>query len=415
MSDFHNPSLINLQALFVDNSDSHARHGVHVRVSHHPLLGLPVMPFVLQRADVDWKRFERLNFRTDAEFRNQDGVVFQPPFQIKDGDVITITLPGGPGNVPLWAELKADPSSRPTDPPRTRPNPGFGDFRRLTGRNAFEFSLREDLARAGTHILDRPVFRPGRLSTSLADLLRVDPAPSASPPPSGIKVTSYIRSVGQGAARLGSRHEWPFAFSGTGLTKLVVQGNGTIAGIRWLNGLEHQKGLDFQTIDVLNLPHGGGKRYIKLQDWQFLCDRRRDMQSPKRRPMQDTQNAPSRMNAQGFSQAQESSRVETLFDAVNAPLDELITGNMAQFQQVIRQQIVDENGDNISQDGSAEMVVRALGMVLQSQADPGVASFLGYKTLDRDNIKTDNQRLSFYRVVSFFRVPTADELPQDET
>ncbi len=410
MSDFHNPSLINLQALFVDNNDSHAQHGVHVRVSHHPLLGLPVMPFVLQRADVDWKLFERLEFRTDAEFRNQDDVVLTPPFTIKDGDIITVTLPGGTGNVPIWAELNADPSSRPTDPPRDRPRPGFGDIGRLADRTAFEFSVREDLARGLDHILDRPVFQPGRFG----GLLRADPAPSASTPASGIKVTAYIRSVGQGAARLGSRHDWPFAFSGTGLTKLVVQGNGTIAGIRWLNGLEHQKILKYETVDVLNLPHGGGTRYINVQDWQFLCDQRRDIQAPKRRPMQDTENAPSRMNAPGFSQAQESSRVETLFDSVNRPLDNLITDSMAQFQQVIRQEIVDENGDNISQDGTAEMIVRALGMVLQSQADPGVASFLGYKTLDTARIKTDNQRLSFYRVISFFRIPTADELPEDD-
>jgi Na+-driven multidrug efflux pump len=42
MTDFVTPYLFNAHALPVDTDEPHARHGNHLRVNHHPLLGLPV-------------------------------------------------------------------------------------------------------------------------------------------------------------------------------------------------------------------------------------------------------------------------------------------------------------------------------------------------------------------------------------
>ena len=71
-----NPALLNLHTLVVNNSDSHAQPGTHACVSHHPWLGLPAMPFVLERATVHLKEIENVELRTDASFRSILGFEF---------------------------------------------------------------------------------------------------------------------------------------------------------------------------------------------------------------------------------------------------------------------------------------------------------------------------------------------------
>lgn len=44
------PTLLNLAALPGLTSEPHIQPGNHLRVAHNPVLGLPVAPFVLQRA-----------------------------------------------------------------------------------------------------------------------------------------------------------------------------------------------------------------------------------------------------------------------------------------------------------------------------------------------------------------------------
>jgi len=396
MPRFSNPSLLNVQALFIDNSDSHAQHGAHVRISHNPILGLPTMPFVLQRADIDQRNFKKLPKRTDAIYRNQHGDELIPPFSISSSDEITVTIPPGLTNTAIWAELIARPSSSPSRP--------IGDIssrfptnNRVIGRNLGNFNSTVGLF-------------PTNISNLRIDALRGINLSRLNPKASAIKVTAYLQTVSdqQEFALLGSRSRSPFAFSGTGIKKLVVRGKGTIIGIQWLNAHEEKNFFKFHTIDVLNLPHKGGVRYAELSNWQSLCDTRRDKQTPKRLPLQDTHNAPARFSAPGFSENKEDSRVKILFEGLITPLDDLINDQTPQLSQEIQQDLVDENNKNISMDNSAKMNIKSLGLVLQSQLDPGVSSYMGYKTLDTDHINNNPdilQRLSIYRVVGFFNDP----------
>lgn len=340
MDSFSHPGLLHLQALYIDHTDTHARHGAHVRVAHHPWLGLPVAPFVLERADVDRDSINRLFFRQEALFTDQTGAVRTPPFAMLPGDEITAHIPTGAGELAIWAEVQLDP---------------LGNM---------------------------PV-------TSSA----------------------FIRSVGAPDTLLGRRDAMPVAFAGTGIVRIVLRGHAAIAGIRWLNANDQQK-LKYQVVDVLNLPHPGGRRYAYLSDWEVLCQQRRDAQSPIRRHLHDTDRAPPRAAAPGFSPSEEKARVAAFWAELAMPLDELVKALAPPLQQVIRREMKRADGSNVSLDGSGELVIRSLGLFLQAQADPGMASYCGYKSLDTTFNGKENHRLSLYRLTSFHQDPD-DRLLKD--
>lgn len=342
MVDLVNPALVNLQALFVDNSDSHARRGAHIRVNHHPVFGLPMMPFILQRADVSLPEMGRLKLRETAIFRDQTGQQRGLPFSIDKGDEITVTLPLTAGELALWAELIIDPGS--------------------------------------------PL--PGQTSA--------------------ITVEAHVRSATQGTAHLGSRSDGPFAFTASGLVRFVIRGRGTIAAIRWLESTDEQKLLRFFTTDVLNLPHPGGPRYLELSPWEDLCETRITDQRPRRQPLHELDRARPRFTAPGFSDAEEADRIQALFNHISDPLDRLITDPKPQHDQNTRHVVTNPDGQNIMQGDTetAEATFPSLGLMFQSTVDPGLASWMGYKTLDTDNNTDDQQRLSIYRLIAILPNPT---------
>lgn len=380
MSQIANPGLLNLHALHVDDSESHPRRGVHVRLAHHPLLGMPTMPFVLERFGVTRDRFERLSFRTDAVWHDAAGRPLTPPFSMARGDEVTVTLPTGIGITALWAEIIADPGTPPT-PDRPVRDPIF----------------RAPVLRNRVPLRPAPVVRPTATATFA--------------PATAMQVEAFLRSASGPATSLGTRTAPPFAFSGPGIVRLVIRGNGAVVGIRWLEAEAVLKS-DWQVIDVLNLPHPGGRRYIELSDWEKLCRARIEAQVPRRRPMQDLASALPRFSAPAFSTPEETRRVRTLFAGIDQPLDRLLTDPVPQHQQVTRHGLTRADGvTNVLPDGSAEASVPTLGLVLQGQIDPGLGSWMGYKTLDlpREDLA---YRLSFYRLTGFFRNPTNDVLAE---
>lgn len=382
-----NPTLINLHALYVNDTDSHAQKGSHVRVANHPILGLPTLPFVLERADVQEKSIGRLNSRNDAVFR-LNGSVVTPPFSMSDGDELVVRLPAGPANFPIWTELIADPSSSGTPPVFDRPTLEFlrpGARQPITIR---DFNRRIDLS----SVLSDRIPRPG---------VSIPPANTAS----AMTVDAYLPSAIGISAYLGQRNRPPFAFSGPGLRELRAHGRGTVVGVRWINGLDHQK-LDYRVVDVLNLPHAGGARYLSLTNWESLCNQRRDAQAPRRRPLQDTIGAPAPAAAPGFSPSEEDDRVGTFFKSLKDPLDELINLPPAQIEQMMTRNMTNSSGDSISADGNASLRLPTLSLLMQSFSDPGMASFMGYKTLDQEPRQTDPDGLVFYRLTAVFARPT---------
>ena len=397
MTEIANPGLFNLQALAIGPGDSHARPGPHIRVAHHPRLGLPTMPFVLERADIGPGQFERLAFRTDAVWRDSSGKRLEPPFSMKEGDEITVTLPTDGGATALWAEIIADPGS-PPEPSRPVPIPFPFPF---PDRPIFE-RPRPSLPGLGA----RPRPDLGRiLDTDIADVLRARPRTTA------MQVEAFVRSATGGSSPLGTRSDLPFAFSGTGLVRFVIRGNGAIVGIRWLDGDRRQK-IDWRVVDILNLPHEGGRRYVSLSGWEDLCRRRVEDQTPQRRPMQDLATALPRFSAPGHSSAEEHARVDTLFAPLKDPLGVLITGPTPQHQHVTRHNLERQTGGSVLHDDVAEATIPTLSLVLQGQADPGTGSWMGYKTLDTSLPDSTARRLSFYRVTGYFRDPTDDVLAE---
>jgi hypothetical protein len=382
-----NPALINLHALYVNNTDSHAQKGSHVRVANHPILGLPRMPFVLERADVQDKEISRLHLREDAVFLLNGGVV-TPPFSMVDSDELVVRLPSGPANYPIWAELIADPGPRGSDPIFDRPTL---EIPRPGGRRPIPipgFNRRIDMPSVVTDRLPRPDFSVPAASTA-----------------SAMTVDAYLPSAIGISAYLGQRNTLPFAFSGPGLRELRGRGRGTVAGVRWINGMDLQK-LKFRVVDVLNLPHEGGARYLSLTNWQSLCDQRRDAQSPRRRPLQDTNGAPAPAAAPGFSTADEDDRVGTFFKSIRQPLEELINLPTAQIAQMTTHDMSDSAGNSISADGNASLRLSTLSLLMQSFSDPGMASFMGYKTLDPEPRQGDPNGLVLYRLTGIFARPT---------
>jgi len=110
MSDYSNPSLLHLQSLFIGTNDSHAQAGAHIRAMHHPLLTLPVAPFILERAHFTEQSFANLNTRNNAVFHDQNGNVRIPPFRMDLTDEITISVPSGSSNLAIWADVIMDPN-----------------------------------------------------------------------------------------------------------------------------------------------------------------------------------------------------------------------------------------------------------------------------------------------------------------
>ena len=104
------PILLNLAGMPGHAGDPHLRPGNHLRVAHHPLLGLPVGPMVLQRATLD-RLPEGFAPRHDAVFLDPDDQVLtqqdNPP--VNGTYPTTLWLPGeivaDPYDIPLPTDL----------------------------------------------------------------------------------------------------------------------------------------------------------------------------------------------------------------------------------------------------------------------------------------------------------------------
>lgn len=88
--------------------DPHLRDGLHLRLVHSPMIGLPLAPYLVRRAVGPPESFP---LRTDVVWvRESDGVRLTPPFDIPTGDAaIGWFVPGETGG-PVWVEVAAEPA-----------------------------------------------------------------------------------------------------------------------------------------------------------------------------------------------------------------------------------------------------------------------------------------------------------------
>ncbi|MCB6178582.1 hypothetical protein LHP98_10610 [Rhodobacter sp. Har01] len=398
MADFVNPALFNAHALPAAIDEPHAQPGNHVRVSHHPFLGLPVAPFILQRA-VPRSRKD-VQYRTEATFAGPAGLLALP-VAVTRQQPVTISL-GGPGATCIWVHLivRRERGQVPDLQPQPDPRPPIavpGDIRPL------------------------PVIAPPRAIRPEIDPARLRLAPaggglagiaSRALAGDGLAVEAYMASLTQGPAFVGRRSADPYILSAPGIRELHVTGEGVIEGILWIAGEDPQK-LAWQTISALNLPTEGGPRYMSISEPRKLAANRVDRQAPKRRPLQDTTDAPAPAAAPGFSEPEERDRVESLFKPLDGDLARLINDADPQLLQTVIETVTDAAGVPLASGPGQTSTFQTprLIRVLQAQADAGTATYLGYKDRDKDFVEVED-RMVFYRVLGYFRdqpMPPAED------
>jgi hypothetical protein len=384
------PTLFNAQALAADPADTHLQPGIHLRVAAHPLLGLPVAPFVVWRAtSTDAGAFEKV-LRTDVVYVDSRGRLLEAPFELTPGNPVTAYLALKPGEVCLWAMALADPA------PALRGGVRGG----VAAQPARSARPAPQAARSVRELFAGARGAGTRGAAGLA----------AGALASGIVCTAYV-STSRGPAPIAQRSEPQYSFTGPGIVQIRLEGNGDVGGVWWLE----QKALptlDWMPWEVLNLPHPGGPRYLSIDGALLRAAARVLAQAPLRRPLQETIGAVPPAAAPPEGPLYEAKRVDSLMRPLAPDLDRLITDLGApQLELVASDPILDEREAEIG-----TVTQRCIDRLQQGQLDPGGAALLGYKALDRE-FKDPQPLLVLYWVTGLFRdfppsalVPPADPI-----
>ncbi|HCB75136.1 MAG TPA: hypothetical protein DEP91_03040 [Sphingomonas bacterium] len=394
------PTLLNLAALPALADEPHAREGNHLRVAHHPLLGLPVAPFIVQRAV-----FERLPdafaLRRDVVFRDRDGAVLQLPITVRKGDEIRATIVQGAATQCILVSMLTRPLDAPSAPGPVIRGP----------------VIRGPVIRGGIAVRT-PVLPADAFDRIDGDRLRALVSSTTQPAPGDKRSASLLMramgaSIANGPALLGERRAAPYTVAAPAIAEVRITGQGIIADLVWLAAADLER-LDWRSIDVLNLPRKAGARYLSLKDPVTHAEKNVRRQASKRRPLHETQGGLDPVGAPPFTDNEESDRVHTLAGPLDGDLDALIDGPDAPLTASETIVVTDEAGQPLANGPGQEstIAISHLGRVLQSTLDPGVAAWLGYKGLDE---RVPGAGIAFYRVLGFFRHPlgngaTADQL-----
>ncbi|MCW8087358.1 hypothetical protein [Sabulicella glaciei] len=374
------PTLLNLAVLPGLPGEPHIRNGNHLRVAHHPLLGLPVAPFIVQRATLE-RLPDQFAVRRDVVFRDRNGVPLTLPITVRKGDEVHATIVQGTATSCILVSML----TRPLETPPVRQPLGRG-----------RLAVREPVLPANA--FDR--LDGQRLSAVVTAAPRAATSDTSS---KSLVMRAVGASVGNGPTLLGERRGPPYTVAAPGIVEVVITGQGIIADLVWLGASDLDR-LDWRTIEVLNLPHQAGRRYLSVNDpfkRSEACLRR---QAPKLAPLQETSGAIAPTAAPPFSEPEESDRVHTLGDPLAADLNVLIDGAAAPLTASETIEVTDAAGHRLSDDPAQEssIAISHLGRVLQATLDPGVAAWLGYKGIDD---RDPPEGVAFYRVFGFFRHP----------
>lgn len=380
------PTLLNLAGLPGATSEPHIQPGNHLRVTHHPVLGLPVAPFILQRARLTDRLPDNFGPRRDIVFRDAQNRVLSLPITVQKGDEIRATIVQGASLSCIWVGM----TSRSIDLSLREPIPVPRPI-----SIPLSFPRRPDLDKL-------PRIDPRVLRNLLTD--RLDPQRDAVA--GDLRMRAYGPSVGQGPALVGERRAAPYTLGAPQIVELVVTGRGIITDMAWIAAQDVAE-FNWETIDILNLPTKAGARYLSVTDAHERSESKLHVQAPKRRPLQETLGAIVPGTAPNFTPTEESARVHALADPLYGDLDMLINGPDLPLQAAKIIPVTDAAGNPLAHQGedSSSITIRHLSLVLQATLDPGVAGWLGYKGLDQQFGAIEG--LSLYRVIGFFRNPLA--------
>jgi hypothetical protein len=368
------PTLFNAHALPADPADTHLQPGIHLRVDAHPLLGLPVAPYIVWRAVLRDAR--QIKLRDDAVFVDSRGRVLTAPFTLTPDNPVTAHLALAAGQTCIWARVIADPAG--------------GE---VPGQPA-PLTVGPNLRRVATR-LDRSRLAPSAGATQTAAA-------------GGIAATAFVTTL-QGPAAVATRTAPPYAFAAPGIVQITLQGRGTVVGVTWLEQRDIGR-LDWVPFTLLNLPHKGGPRYLPIANPIVRAQSRVLAQAPRRRPLQETLGMLPPALSPGETPLWEVKRVNSLALPLQPDLDRLITDlSVSPLEMTTTTAVSDDRGRPLG-----DFTQRCLDRVFQSRFDPGCAALFGHKALDQE-FADPAPLLVFYWVAGFFQdfQPASNTAPAD--
>lgn len=395
--------LLNLAGLPATAQEPHLPRGNHLRVTHHPGLGLPVAPFILQRAQFDGLP-DTAAPRRDVVLHDGAGRLLSLPLVLDKGQTVFATIPQGPGASCVCAMVAADPAASPVLPrpmpvpmPRPIPRP------------------MPSLTRPAAPVLDRDW-----LAGALAGLVPAAPGPVLSATMPQIRapsphVAAYGSAFGGDPALLAARAEAPYTLAAPGIAELRITGPGRITDIAWMAAQDLDQ-LRWSSIEMMHLPREHGMRYLSIKGAKGRAHDAVAAQAPMRRPLHelDTPLAPDA--APSFADHEELDRVTTIGAPLMADLDVLIDGSEPPLLAAETYELTDDDNNRLAGAGDESNVsVGHLARVMQAALDPGIAALMGYKAIEPGDDRLGG--LAIYRVIGFFRDPAdlgADQALLDE-
>lgn len=388
------PTLMNLAGMPGMGGDPHLQPGNHLRLSHHPMLGLPVGPIVLQRANAKGLP-DDFALRRDAVFLDDQDRVLTLPVTVAKGHTVRVVIPQGPDATCIWVGLMTAAPQKP-DPERPDPEPQ---------RPVFTRPIRPVIVPDLQAVL-RPLNRD-RIAALLAgrDL-------TAATGDGSLVMRAFGNAMGGPLAVLAERHAAPYAAAAPGIVELALTGEGTVIGLGWLAAQDLGR-FNWDTIDLMHLPRDNGLRYLSVTGANARAEDQVARQAPRRRPLHEISAPTPPAAAPTWTTTEEKSRVLTLGGPLHDDLQALIDGPEPPLTASQDLTVTDASGRPLAREPSdvSTLTVGHLFRVLQAGLDPGVAGWLGFKALD-DALASEG--LSFYRAVAFFRHPLSIGATRDQ-
>ena len=346
--------------------DPHLAFGVHLRLLPSPLLGLPVAPFMVYRADLG-QNAQQAKARSALTWIDSRGSERTPPFEVTPDNPVTGWLPEDTRC--CWIDIDAVPERiGPVFEPRPIPSPV--PPRILLGR-------------------------PGGISLGSRTIPRIDLEPLRNIPVERLGRFTTVRvdaivDTPRGEAVLASRARAPYHLSASRIRRVVVSGKGKVRGARWFSDDVVLRQLRFW--QALSLPVPRTSRYLALPDAVTLAEERILRGAPRRLGLHDRPDVASAAAAPPTTSAAELARLQPMINELAPCLNRLVTEPAPKTLSEVRP-LRDEQSNK-----TGEFDVNCLGMVMTGSLDPGIGRWLGFVDVDQAPLSTVTGNVVVYAI-----------------
>ena len=346
-----------LGAVGIDGTgDTHLVEGVHLRVFTAPPIGLPIRPFLVYRlGGEEGQRVLGSSVRDTFTWQDSRGRVLTLPFVVTKDNPVTGTIVRAPGVRPIAVAISVGGVEQPRGTvPKLRPSLD------LAARKATPKASAGKLAMDG--FIDTP----------------------------------------QGRRLVGRREQAAYVLAAPELHGIVVSGDGTVRAAAWIQS-------DISLVDkldptfVLDLPVEGAVRYEGLADAKDRAEKRVRRGAPTRFGLHDDPTVTGPAAAAPANDDDEWKRVTPLIDELWPHLDRVLNDTSALPAALRTPQALDSG---VQPGAYANADIFALRAVLAATADPGMAKWLGFATVDEDPAALASS-LTIYYVRGFVAIDLA--------